>query len=123
VGGRGGSPAWTSGRMVMKCANRWLGWLAAVVLGFGGLSPVARAETDTVDGIEWSYSVSGGVATVSGIPASTTGARRARALRRKPSCACVLLGVAVGFIPLSAGAGRGDGPWCAGSRVDDENVQ
>lgn len=58
----------------MEHANRWLGWLAAAVLGFGGVLPDAGAETETVDGIPWTYTVSGGVATVGGIPASTTGA-------------------------------------------------
>ena len=58
----------------MKRANRWLDWLAAAVLGFGGVLPEARAETETVDGIPWTYTVSGGVATVVGIPDSTAGA-------------------------------------------------
>ncbi len=65
----------------MKCAKLWLGWLAAAVLGFGGVLPEARAETETVDGIAWTYTVSGGKASVGSgqwngecaVPTTTTG--------------------------------------------------
>ncbi|MBR4189147.1 MAG: hypothetical protein IKQ55_04220 [Kiritimatiellae bacterium] len=65
----------------MKSAKWWMGMLAAVALVFGS-SPVAMADTEMVDGVKWTYTVSGGEASVGtgeysgarAVPESTTGA-------------------------------------------------
>ncbi len=63
----------------MKRAKKWMGWLAvALAAATGAFS--ARGATETVDGVAWTYSVSGGKATIysgnnfeAAIPTSTSG--------------------------------------------------
>ena len=57
----------------MKRASLWMGWLCLVAL-LGGFSPVVRADSQTVAGIKWYYTVSGDNAAVGGVSTTTSGA-------------------------------------------------